>query len=101
MMYHAFQTQSDWMWPLRTFSKLSVPFLEDDSFDLPTAAVQRQLAATYRVMELAEVTHRRPPWGIGSVMVAGESVPVVEEAVHVTPFATLLRFRKRRRSARC
>ncbi len=94
MMYHAFQAHADWMWPLRTFSRLSVPFLEDDSFASPARASQRQLAATYRVMELAEVTHRRPPWDIASVMVAGEPVPVVEEAVHATPFATLLRFRK-------
>jgi poly(3-hydroxybutyrate) depolymerase len=94
MMYHAFQAHADWMWPLRTFSRLSVPFLEDDSFASPARASQRQLAATYRVMELAEVTHRRPPWDIPSAMVAGEPVPVIEEAVHATPFATLLRFRK-------
>jgi poly(3-hydroxybutyrate) depolymerase len=94
MMYQAFQTHADWMWPLRTFSKLSIPFLEDGTFDLPTSAAQRQLAATYRVMELGEVTHRRPAWGISSVTVNGESVPVVEEAVHATPFSTLLRFRK-------
>jgi poly(3-hydroxybutyrate) depolymerase len=94
MMYQAFQTQSDWMWPLRTLSKLSIPFLEDETLALPTAATQRQLAATYRLMELAEVTHRRPPWGIAEVMVAGEAVPVAEETVCSTPFATLLRFRK-------
>jgi poly(3-hydroxybutyrate) depolymerase len=94
MMYQAFQTQSDWMWPLRAFSKLSIPFLEDETLALPTAATQRQLAATYRLMELAEVTHRRPPWGIAEVTVGEEAVAVVEEPVHRTPFATLLRFRK-------
>jgi poly(3-hydroxybutyrate) depolymerase len=94
MMYHAYQAHSDWMWPLRTLSKLSVPSLEDDRFALPIRPTHRQLAATCRVMELSEVTHRRPPWGIASVSAVGEAVPVVEEKVYATPFATLLRFRK-------
>jgi poly(3-hydroxybutyrate) depolymerase len=94
MMYHAYQAHSDWMWPLRTFSRLSAPLLEDDRFALPTRPAQRQLAATWRVMELAEVTHKRPAWGIASVQIGGEAVAVVEEALHSTPFATLLRFRK-------
>jgi poly(3-hydroxybutyrate) depolymerase len=46
------------------------------------------------MLELAEVTHRRPPSRIDSVLVNGEHVPVTEQAVLVTPFATLLRFRK-------
>jgi poly(3-hydroxybutyrate) depolymerase len=56
--------------------------------------MHRQAAAACRVLELAEVTHRRPAWRIESVEIDGESVPVVEEAVRTTPFATLLRFRK-------
>ncbi len=28
MMYHAYQTHSDLMWPVRTLSRLSLPFLE-------------------------------------------------------------------------
>ena len=94
MMYQAFQAQADWMRPLRTLSQLSVPFLEDDNFAPPGSNSNRQLAATVRVMELAQVTHSRPPWAIDSVPVAGEPVPVTEEVVHTTPFATLLRFRK-------
>ena len=94
MMYHAYQAQSDWMWPLRTFSKLSIPFLEDSTYASAAQSANRQAAATCRVMELAEVTHKRPAWNIASVMVDGDAVPVVEETVHATPFATLLRFRK-------
>jgi poly(3-hydroxybutyrate) depolymerase len=99
MMYHAYQAQADWLWPARTLSKLTAPLLEDESFDLPTLPAQRRLAATCRVLELAEVTHRRPPWGIETVPVGGNAVPVVEEAVWATPFATLLRFRKEGASA--
>ena len=92
MMYHAYQAHSDLTWPVRTFSRLSVPFLEPQGSEAPPA--HRQAAAACRVLELAEVTHRRPAWQIESVTVAGERVPVVEEPVLATPFATLLRFRK-------
>jgi poly(3-hydroxybutyrate) depolymerase len=92
MMYHAYQTHSDLMWPVRTLSRLSLPALESQGAEAP--AMHRQAAAACRVLELAEVTHRRPAWRIESVEIDGESVPVVEEAVRTTPFATLLRFRK-------
>ena len=94
MMYHAYQTHSDLMWPVRTLSRLSLPFLEAAGDDGQLDPARRQAAAACKVLELAEVTHRRPAWQIDSVMVGGEAVPVTEEAVAVTPFATLLRFRK-------
>ncbi len=93
-MYHAYQTQNDLMWPLRTLAKASVPLLMDTTLGLSGTPTRRQLAAACEVLTLAEVTHKRPPWGIPSVMVHGTEIPVVEEAAHVTPFATLLRFRK-------
>jgi len=92
MMYHAYQTHSDLMWPVRTLSRLSLPFLEAQGAQAPTA--HRQAAAACKVLELAEVTHRRPAWQIDSITIGDEPVPVTEEAVLVTPFATLLRFRK-------
>ena len=94
MMYQAYQAQSDLMWPLRTLAKMSVPMLQDPGFGLAGQPTLRQAAAACRVLELAEVTHKRPPWRIDHVIVKGESVPVVEEVVLTTPFATLLRFRK-------
>jgi len=94
MMYQAYQAQSDLMWPLRTMAKLSVPMLQDATFGIAGQPTARQAAAAFRVLELAEVTHRRPPWRIDHVMVKGERIPVVEEVVWSTPFATLLRFAK-------
>jgi poly(3-hydroxybutyrate) depolymerase len=93
-MYQAYQAQSDLMWPLRTLAKMSVPMLQDPAFGLSGQASARQVAAACKVLELAEVTHKRPPWRIDSVMTKGEAVPVVEEVVMTTPFATLLRFAK-------
>ena len=94
MMYQAYQAQADLMWPLRTFAKLSVPGLLQPGLAAVTPRSARQVAAALRVLELAEVTHKRPPWGITSVLCKGEELPVTEEAVLVTPFATLLRFAK-------
>ncbi|MEO8806056.1 MAG: polyhydroxyalkanoate depolymerase [Burkholderiaceae bacterium] len=94
MMYQAYQAQSDLMWPLRTLAKLSVPMLQDPGFGLPGQSSTRQVAAACKLLELAEVTHKRPPWRIDSVVDKGQTVPIVEEVVFATPFATLLRFRK-------
>lgn len=94
MMYHAYQAHTDLMWPLRTFARAAVPMLLDESLGLGGHPPQRQIAAACEVMRLAEVTHRRPDWGIPNVVVNDASVPVVEEVVQRTPFATLLRFAK-------
>ena len=94
MMYQAYQAQSDLMWPLRTFAKMSVPMLHDPGFGLSAPSSARQMAAACKVLELAEVTHKRPPWRIDSVVDKGQTVAVTEEVVFATPFGTLLRFRK-------
>ena len=94
MMYQAYQAQSDLMWPLRAMAKMTTPMLLDPDISLSRLPSLRRAAAACKVMELAEVTHQRPAWRIDSVRVAGEAVPVVEEAVFSTPFATLLRFAK-------
>ena len=52
------------------------------------------MAAACKVLELAEVTHKRPAWRITHTDAKGEPVPVTEEETLVTPFATLRRFVK-------
>ena len=94
MMYQAYQTHADVMWPLRSVARMAVPMLMDTTLGLGGHATQRKVAAACRLMTLAEVTHRRPPWAIADVQVHGKTFSVVEEVVHSTPFATLLRFRK-------
>lgn len=94
MMYQAYQAHADLMWPLRTLAKTSLPMLRDSSFGWAGLHHNRKLAAAFEVLKLGEVTHKRPPFGIDSVMLKGELIPVTEEATHVTPFATLLHFKK-------
>jgi poly(3-hydroxybutyrate) depolymerase len=94
MMYQAFQAQADLMWPLRTLAKMSEPALDAPDWIPPYSDAARQVSAACKTLSLAEVTHKRPAWRIDEVVVAGHAVPVTEEAVCATPFATLRRFRK-------
>ncbi|WP_077037183.1 polyhydroxyalkanoate depolymerase [Pelomonas sp. KK5] len=88
MIYQAYQAHSDMLWPLHAATRASLPLLEDGLLkDWPSA---RRLAAGWQLMELARVTHRRPPWRIDTA--AG--LPVQEEAALQTPFCTLRRFAK-------
>jgi poly(3-hydroxybutyrate) depolymerase len=93
-VYHAYQAHADLMWPIRTLARASVPTLNDQRLGLATVPSARRLAAACEVFALTEMTHKRRPFGIDSVCVAGEATPVVEHAVQRTPFATLLHFRK-------
>jgi polyhydroxyalkanoate depolymerase len=54
----------------------------------------KNLTAAYELIARSGLTHVRPPYGIDSVLVGNEEIAVTEEAAHVTPFGTLLRFRK-------
>ena len=96
MMYQAYQAHADMMWPLQALARTALPMLQDPSFGWSALAGNRKLAAACELMGLAQVTHHRPAFGIESVLVAGEPVAVTEEAALVTPFATLLHFRKDR-----
>jgi polyhydroxyalkanoate depolymerase len=86
MLYTAFEQQARALWPLRAWARAAVPMLGNGH----GTRSQRQMAAALETMRLAEITHRRPAWGIERV---GEH-DVVEEAVLNTPFATLTRFAK-------
>ena len=94
MLYHAYQAQTDLMWPLRTSTKAGLAELKRKALHTPPDHPARKLAAACEVFALTEVTHRRPAFGIAKVSVAGQPVAVVEEVVQRTPFATLLRFAK-------
>ena len=92
MLYLAYQTQSDFMTPLRAWATVALaagkqPLLADGQ-------VMRNLTAAYELMSRAGLTHTRPPFGITSVTVGNREVEVREEAAHSTAFGTLLHFKK-------
>ena len=95
MIYQAYQAQADAVGPMRMVLQAVAPALTDMRGWLP----MRKLAAACQVFALARLTHRRPLFGIDSITMGGREVAVREEATLVTPFATLLHFRKDSRAA--
>ncbi len=93
MLYFAYQAHSDFMVPMRTLANLAINVLAPER---PTnsTAFTRNLSAAYELISRAGLTHARPPFGIESVMVGNQEVAVHEEAARVTPFGTLLHFKK-------
>jgi polyhydroxyalkanoate depolymerase len=63
-------------------------------FGMPGHGAVRNLTAAYELIARAGLTHTRPPFGISHAMVGNREVEVREEAAQVTPFGTLLHFKK-------
>ena len=92
MLYQAYQAHSDIMVPVRTWAGMALQaFGPLNGFSGP---VVKNLSAAYELIARAGLTHVRPPYGIATTQVGNAEVAVSEEAVHVTPFGTLLHFRK-------
>ena len=94
MLYLAYQTHADMMMPVRAFAQAGVDVLGPLSHTGNGHNVMRNLTAAYELVTRAGLTHTRPPYGIDSITVGNREVAVTEEAVDVTPFGTLLRFKK-------
>jgi polyhydroxyalkanoate depolymerase len=81
------------MVPVRTLADLAIKAMAPVQ-STGTIAFTRNLTAAYELISRAGLSHKRPPFGIDSVMVGNEEVAVHEEAARVTPFGTLLHFKK-------
>jgi len=93
MLYVAYQAHSDFMVPVRRLADLAIKALAPAQ-SAGAIAFTRNLTAAYELIARAGLSHDRPPFGIDSVMVGNEEVAVHEEAARVTPFGTLLHFKK-------
>jgi poly(3-hydroxybutyrate) depolymerase len=92
MLYQAYQAHSDIMVPVRAWAGMAInTFGQLNGMSGPGL---KNLTAAYELIARAGLTHTRPPYGIPSTTVGNEEVAVTEEAAHVTPFGTLLRFKK-------
>jgi poly(3-hydroxybutyrate) depolymerase len=92
MLYLAYQLQSDFMTPVRTWASMALnaggtPLLSDNP-------AMRNLTAVYELIARAGLTHTRPPFAIDSIAVGNREVAVREEVAAQTPFGTLLHFKK-------
>jgi poly(3-hydroxybutyrate) depolymerase len=93
MLYQAYQAHSDIMVPVRTFADMVVKAVGHANGSAETGFL-RNLSAAYEIISRAGLTHVRPPFGIDRVTVGNREVAVHEEAAQVTPFGTLLHFKK-------
>jgi poly(3-hydroxybutyrate) depolymerase len=91
MLYQAYQFHSDLMSPWRLTAQALAGALWLPNTD---RSVLRQVAATCEVASRMRLTHTRPDYGITTVKVGEDLVPVQEENVLTLPFGSLLRFRK-------
>ena len=83
------------MGPVRAFASSAAGRLGSRLFfESLGTPVLRNLSAAYELISRSGLTHERPPFGIDRVMVGNREVAVSEEPAHVTPFATLLHFKK-------
>jgi poly(3-hydroxybutyrate) depolymerase len=97
MLYQAYQAQSDIMAPFRMFAGMAssgIGGMLNGSAGKPHTAHLSNLSAAYELIARAGLTHTRPPYGIESVTVGNREVPVREVPALITPFGTLLHFRK-------
>ena len=91
MLYQAYQAHSDIMVPVRALAGMAMAASGWRPVD---NTVLRNLTAAYELIARSGLTHHRPPFGIDRVMVGNREVEVTEDKSLVTPFATLLHFKK-------
>ncbi len=97
MLYQAYQAQSDIMVPVRLLANMAssgIGGMLNGSAAKPHVAHLSGLSAAYALIARAGLTHTRPPYGIDSVTVGNREVGVREAPALVTPFGTLLHFKK-------
>ena len=92
MLYQAYQAHCDIMEPVRALAGMVVGRPSLNGFS--GAPLLRNLTAAYELIARAGLTHRRPPFGVDTVMVGNREVAVTEEPAYVTPFGTLVHFKK-------
>ena len=92
MLYFAYQMQSDMLVPARTWAGIAARSAPLPLFTAHPAI--RNLSAVYELIARAGLSHTRPPFGIGTVVVGNREVEVQEETTARTPFGTLLHFKK-------
>jgi poly(3-hydroxybutyrate) depolymerase len=94
MIYQAYQARADILRPVRAMAGLAAAALGGPAPDAPRLPWLRNIAAGHQLLANVQLTHTRPAFGISRIRCGNDEVAVVEEAVQVRPFGTLLRFKK-------
>ncbi len=93
-MYWAYQTQADWMAPVKAMARMTAAALQNAPAGSTASLFARSAMAACDMLGGSGLTHTRPGFGIDRITVGNASVGVREEAALVTPFATMLHFKK-------
>jgi polyhydroxyalkanoate depolymerase len=94
MLYAAYQAHSDIMGPVRALAGIAAHSIGNFGIGMPGHGTVRNLTAAYELIARAGLSHKRPPFNVNYVTAGNRDVEVREEVAHVTPFATLLHFKK-------
>jgi poly(3-hydroxybutyrate) depolymerase len=94
MLYNAYQAHADVTGPVRVLAKFAARSGAERLNGALRPSPLSNLTAAYELMARAGLTHTRPDYGIDSVTVGNREVAVTQEAADVTPFGTLLHFKK-------
>jgi poly(3-hydroxybutyrate) depolymerase len=91
MLYQAYQLQTDVAAPLRLMSQIGSAVFGLSKSD---GGALRKVSAALDVFSRLRLTHSRPEYGIHTVAVEHDMVPVQEEVLLDLPFGRLLHFKK-------
>ena len=94
MIYDFYQAQADFLDPLRMMARNSSTLLRSVTPTQPYGVMLRHLTAALDVFGYSGITHKRPAYVINDVTVGNKLVSVKDEIVLVTPFASLIHFKK-------
>jgi polyhydroxyalkanoate depolymerase len=94
MLYQAYQAHADIMAPVRRLAGMAARSVGEKLNGSAHPTILGNLTAAYELIARAGLTHERPSYGIDSIAVEGRDVGISEHAADVTPFGTLLHFRK-------
>ncbi|HEY5339321.1 MAG TPA: polyhydroxyalkanoate depolymerase, partial [Rhizomicrobium sp.] len=94
MMYDAYQARQDFLAPFRIFADLTASALRQPYAGPWGNMLARSFGASAELLARGRLTHDRPSYDIGHVVVGGKESEIVEEPALTTPFGTLLHFKK-------
>jgi poly(3-hydroxybutyrate) depolymerase len=99
MIYHSYQAAMDSFEPVRVAAWVTARMLRQAWPHSAWPGTQTNgapsyVAAALQLIAESGTTHKRPPFGIESVMVGNRTLAIREEAAFATPFGTLLHFAK-------
>jgi polyhydroxyalkanoate depolymerase len=94
LLYRAFQAATDLAAPMRLAAGLANGALSLAPPWVRATPALSPLAATWELLHRAGFSHHRPDYGVSSVRVGNDEVPVEEEEVTGTHFGGLMHFKK-------